>query len=56
MSQAEAAEFIQTLSDNNYATYDQNLKKLGVADLEDPDYIYIYPTVSTAFAKRIENK
>ena len=43
MSQTEAAEFMQTISSNVSATYEQNLLKLGIANLDDPDYIYIYP-------------
>ena len=34
---------MKTYSDNASATYESNLAKLGVADLENPDTINIYP-------------
>lgn len=34
---------MQTYSDNNDATYESNLKKLGVANLDEPSGINIYP-------------
>ena len=43
MSQEELALYVQTLSDNITATYEQNLRKIGAVFLDDPDYISIYP-------------
>ncbi|MGN1372282.1 MAG: ATP-binding cassette domain-containing protein [Candidatus Coprovivens sp.] len=43
MSDAEKYSYIQSLTDNYISTYEENLKQLGVADLNDPDIIYIYP-------------
>ena len=43
MSQEELAQFMQSYTANMSSTYEQNLKNLGVADLEDPDTINIYP-------------
>ena len=43
MSQEELALYVQTLSDNITATYEQNLRKLGAVFLDDPDFISIYP-------------
>ena len=43
LSQEELAELMQTYSDNNDATYESNLKKLGVANLDEPSGINIYP-------------
>ena len=43
MSDAEKYTYIQSLTDNSISTYEENLKQLGVADLNDPDIIYIYP-------------
>ena len=43
MSQEELAQFMQSYTENMSSTYEQNLKNLGVADLDDPDYINIYP-------------
>ena len=54
LSQTEITEFMQTLSQNATATYEQNLLNLGIADLEDPDYIYIYPKDFDS-KKEIEN-
>lgn len=36
LSQEELAELMQTYSDNNDATYESNLRKLGIADLDKP--------------------
>lgn len=36
LSQAELAEFMKTYSENNNATYEGNLEKLGVVDLSKP--------------------
>lgn len=43
MSQAELAEFMKSYSENLSSTYEQNLKKLGIASIDDPDGINIYP-------------
>ena len=43
MSQEELAQFMQSYTENMSSTYEQNLKNLGVASLDDPDYISIYP-------------
>ena len=43
MSDVELASFIDTYTKNEAASYEENLKKLGVADLENPDTISIYP-------------
>ena len=43
MSEQELAQFMQSYTANMSSTYEQNLKNLGVANLEDPDYINIYP-------------
>ena len=43
MSQDEMATYIETYTENMSATYEDNLKKLGSASLDNPDYIYLYP-------------
>ncbi len=43
LSEAELAEILQTYSDNANATYESNLKTLGVVDLNKPSTINIYP-------------
>ena len=43
MSQAELAEFMKSYSENLSATYEQNLTKLGIASIDDPYGINIYP-------------
>lgn len=43
MSEEELANFMQTYTENVAATYEENLKKLGIASLENPDSISIYP-------------
>ncbi len=43
MTQEELAAFMQSYSANMSSTYEQNLKTLGVANLDDPDTINIYP-------------
>ena len=43
MSQEEMAIYIKTMSDNLTATYEQNLRKLGTVELENPDFVSIYP-------------
>ncbi len=43
MSDAEKMAFIQALTENASATYEQNLSKLGISSIDNPDTINIYP-------------
>ena len=43
LSEAELAELMKAYSENAQATYDKNLTKLGVVDLDKPSTINIYP-------------
>ncbi len=43
LSQEELAKLMQTYTENAKASYEDNLKKLGVCNLEEPKAIYIYP-------------
>ena len=43
LSEAELAQLMQTYSNNASATYDNNLSKLGVVDLDNPSTINLYP-------------
>lgn len=43
MTQEELATFVDTYTKNASASYEENLKKLGIADLENPETISIYP-------------
>ena len=43
LSQAELAEYMKNFSDNMTSSYEENLNKLGIKDLSDPDTISIYP-------------
>jgi len=43
LSQAELAQLIENYSSNSNATYESNLSKLGVVDLDSPSSISIYP-------------
>lgn len=43
LSEKELAEFIQSYSENMNSSYEENLTKLGIADLDDPYSISIYP-------------
>ena len=43
LSEEELAELLQTYTENAQATYDSNLTKLGVVDLNKPSAINIYP-------------
>ncbi len=43
LSQEELAKLMQTYTENAKASYEENLQKLGVANLEEPSAIYIYP-------------
>lgn len=43
LSEKELAEFIKSYTENMNSSYEENLVKLGIADLEDPYSISIYP-------------
>ena len=43
LSKEELANVIATYSENNSATYESNLIKLGIFDLEEPSSIELYP-------------
>ena len=43
MSQDEIANFMKSYSENMTSSYEENLLKLGIADLDNPDTISIYP-------------
>ena len=43
MSENELAEYIAAYSANATATYEENLRKLGISSLDEPDKISIYP-------------
>ena len=43
MSETELAEYIKAYSENATATYEDNLLKLGVSEIDNPDTINIYP-------------
>ena len=43
MNDQELAAFIDTYTKNATASFEENLKKLGVAELDNPDTISIYP-------------
>ena len=43
LSQEEMAKLMEAYTNNANATYDNNLKTLGVADLDNPSSINIYP-------------
>ncbi len=43
MNQDELAAFIETYTANATASYEENLDKLGVAELDNPETISIYP-------------
>ena len=43
LSKEELAKVIATYTENNSATYEGNLLKLGIFDLEDPTSIELYP-------------
>ena len=45
LSQEKLAEVIKNYQENASATYESNLKKLGIIDLEKPNIINIYVTV-----------
>ncbi len=43
MSQDELALFMKNYSENMTSSYEENIKKLGISELENPDSISIYP-------------
>ena len=43
MSQEEIANYMKTYSENMTSSYEENARKLGIANLDNPDMIYIYP-------------
>jgi len=43
LSQEELAKVVSSYTENASATYDSNLQKLGIVDLEDPYTIELYP-------------
>ena len=58
MSQEELASFMKSYSENMTSSYAENLIKLGIADLENPDTISIYPKdfdSKTEIVKIIDN-
>ena len=58
LSEEELAELMQQYTENANATYEGNLEKLGVVDLENPSSISIYPKdfeSKDAIATAIEN-
>ena len=43
MSQSELAYYMKSYAENMSSSYEENLRKLGIASLDNPDSIYIYP-------------
>ncbi len=43
MSQEELAAYIKSYTENMSSSYEENLRKLGIASLDNPDTISIYP-------------
>ena len=43
MSETELAEFMQSYSQNMTSSYDENVRKLGIAEIDNPDGISLYP-------------
>ncbi len=43
MSQEEMATFMKSYSENMTSSYAENLRKIGIAETDNPDYVYIYP-------------
>ena len=43
MSQEELASYMKSYSENMSSSYEENLIKLGISELDDPDTISIYP-------------
>ena len=43
MSQAELASYMKSYAENMSSSYEENIRKLGIASLDNPDSIYIYP-------------
>ncbi len=43
MSQTEMASYIKSYTENMSSSYEENLAKLGICDIDNPDTISIYP-------------
>jgi putative ABC transport system permease protein len=43
MSQAELATYMKSYTENMSSSYEENLRKLGIASIDNPDTISIYP-------------
>ena len=43
MSQEELATYMKSYSENMSSSYEENLRKLGIAEIDNPDMISIYP-------------
>ena len=43
MSQEEIAAYMKNYSENMTSSYEENMRKLGIAELDNPDTINIYP-------------
>ena len=43
MSQEEMATFMKSYSENMTSSYEENLRKIGIAEIDNPDGISIYP-------------
>ena len=43
MSQEEMAQFIKSYSENMTSSYEENMRKLGIVEADNPDAIYLYP-------------
>ena len=43
MSQEELAAYMKSYGENMTSSYEENVRKLGIADIDNPDMISIYP-------------
>ena len=43
MSQEEIAQFMKSYSENMTSSYEENIRKIGIAEIDNPDRISIYP-------------
>ncbi len=43
LSPQELEDYMKTYADNMTSSYEENMRKLGIADVDDPDQINIYP-------------
>ena len=41
MSQEEMAQFIKSYSENMTSSYEENMRKLGIVEADNPDAIYL---------------